>query len=187
MKTATKKIIAREFLFLIAAIVLGLVIAFILHHIRNNYAENLRHKDEEYRSLVELKNMPFILYFGHFLNEYGHERTEYWNDADKFISKVRGEEKIEIYNQLLEHGVKFVAVEGSSPYDQFLKGVNEDNSSEQYLASIKSNITERVKLHDLGQEIGRALDMICTYLIILFFGLRYLIYATIWSIRTLKT
>jgi hypothetical protein len=176
----SKKIIAREFLFLLATVLIGTFIALIYEGSCYRY----RMKNDEVYSLHKKENIPVRLALFRLVNSEKFSSIDdcyCWDGAEDFISKIKGREGIQIYNEMKLNGYFDI-----STLDQFQKKVSEDSYSEEYLSLLKLKCSEREEYERLIPSVFDSTETNWGVLFALLFPLRYLIYATIWSIRTIR-
>jgi hypothetical protein len=183
MTKTYKKIIAREFLYLLFTTVLGILILICTVYLNAYYRQCSFSKRNEAFDLIDAKDIPIRLRFFLFVNQPLDMHDEiYWFGSEDFIAEMKVRDNSDYYSLLVSNG-HFVA----SSKEQFQKMILEDVSSEEYLALIKLKFreSEEYTCKQICDSQGEMIDM-WTILFLLLFALRYLIYATVWSIHTLK-
>jgi len=181
---SSKKIIAREFLFLLSTALIGAFISLIIDQIHKVYSDRYNVKNEEVKSLVEKNNLPTRLKLYRFVHRKWNDDIYdlyYWVGAEDFITKIKGREGVDIYNDMkLNHDFN------ETTLDKFQKIVSEDSISEEYLAQLKLKFSERDEFRQSSRYWDGCYYWTWIILFLLLFALRYLIYATIWSIKTVR-
>ncbi|WP_439132514.1 hypothetical protein [Polaribacter sp.] len=193
-----KKVIAKEFLFLLGSIILSVLIFLIwslLININQNKENDLIQKVDK---LNKYKNLPYKLKMFHFLkngvpNIYNEKHK--LEEREQFIYKIKKREKSnQIYDFIKENG--FLEIIKKDFYDKNLKEedfynkIIKDTKSEKYLNEIKvsEKELEKTKKSLFNKNIyNEEILGICLVVFSVFFILRYLIYGTKWSIKQLKT
>ncbi len=189
MKDSTKKIIAREFLFLLGTIILFFVVIFIWASLNDSINDKEYELKQEIKSLTEYKKLPYRLRVFYYINnniiEYSWDKMK---DSEKFISDLKENEYAsEIYDYIKKK--RNIEIDK----EQYLKLISKDTVSEQYLTKLLPKLLPLEKKldkikdsffnHSVGGDEALGLGIL---IFSIFFLLRYLIYATKWSIRQLK-
>ncbi|MDD7913823.1 hypothetical protein [Polaribacter ponticola] len=182
-----KKVIAKEFLFLLGSVILSILILSIWSLFINI---NQNKENELHRKVLKLKkyeNSPYRLKIYYYLkNElYDDYNFKYKLEKDViFLSKIKNNEKSNhVYDFIKENGIMKITKEDF--YSRILK----DNESENHLSE---TVLFQKKLYDTRNSFfNKSIDNeeilgICLTVFSIFFILRYLIYGTKWSIKQLK-
>jgi hypothetical protein len=187
MNMKTKKIIAKEFLFLLGATILFFVVLFIwtmLHESNYNKTYVLKEKIEE---LTEYEKLPYRLKLLYYIkNEVTDDYGIKYNleDSEKFISELKDKEQAsEIYDYLERIG------NVSNTKEKYLEKISKDTESEKHLTELLTIEKELEKTKDsfFNRYVGNNEILELGFMIFsMFFLFRYLIYGTKWSIKQLK-
>lgn len=185
MNKKTKKIIAKEFLFLLGTTILFFIILFIWIILNDSNRDKEYKLKDKIEKLTESEKLPYRLRVFYYINNDITENS--WNkmkDSEKFISDLKDTENAsKIYDYIKEKG------NISSTKDEFLDKISKDNESENYFTKILPLETELKKTEDsfFNSSIrDEEIFVLGIFLFSIFFLLRYLIYGTKWSIKQLK-
>lgn len=185
MKDSTKKIIAREFLFLLGTTILFFVVLFIWTSLNDSNNDKEYEVKQEIESLTEYEKLPYRLRVFYYINndiiEYSWDKMK---DSEKFISDLNDKENAsKIYDYIKEKGNIGINKE------QYLKRISGDTESEKYLTKVLplEKRLDKIKSSFFNNSVGddEALGL-GLWIFSVFFLLRYLIYTTKWSIKQLK-
>lgn len=154
----------------------------MLNEASNDKEYELNQKIEK---LTEYEKLPYRLRVFYYINnDIIKNSWDKMEDSEKFISDLKDkEEASDIYDYIKENGNIGIDKE------QFIERISKDNESEQYLTQILPLEEELKKTKnsffndwvDDDEVLGLGLILFS-----LFFLLRYLIYATKWSVKQLK-
>lgn len=190
MRLENKKIIAREFLYTLTSIILIGIIAIVVVLYQNSI-DNVRNEisDMELKDTINYRlniyNVTKRIKDNDTNNKYINEISSFIKlDSRKEFIKSLKSEKIsskyfDITNETFEIGIN---------KNQFLKRIIKDNNfSEKKLKKLELLET---KLIEKNKSIFSNDDFIVgatIFIFLLFFPIRYLIYATSWSIKQIKS
>ena len=189
MKKIIKKIIAREFLFLLGTVLLFLIISFIwIKLIESNQNTERRLEIEiKYMTEREFKELPYQLRISLAMEQsfvLTRENIKYIRD---FISSLKKHpEKVSnTYTYIKENygNTGFTLTE-----EEFEEKLKNDKESENYLNQFHKLETDLEKTKDsiFNNSINSILTRLVLTLLTIFFLLRYLIYVTMWSVKQLR-
>ncbi|HEU4496329.1 MAG TPA: hypothetical protein VFR70_04690 [Flavobacterium sp.] len=200
MQKTTKKIIAREFLFLLGTTTLFFIALFIWIWLYERNYQSQNKLTSEIESLTSYEKLPYRLkIFYHLNNEVYTSSSEKIVNRKEFISDLKDDTvALKIYNTLKlkdEPNYQTVSVEDIQKTTdpnakQFLIRIAKDKESETYLQklAVKEKELEEVKnsaFNGMGKDDEKAI-ILGLILLSIFFLLRYLVYAVRWSFRQLK-
>ena len=185
MNKKTKKIIAKEFLFLLGTTILFFVVLFIwvmLHESNYDKKNELKDKISE---LTIYEKLPYRLRVFYYINnDIIKNSWDKMSDSEKFIFYLKDKKQAsETYEYIKEKG------NISITKDEFLEKISKDSKSENYLTKIQPLERKLEETKDSFFNISIGDDEILglgVFLFSIFFLLRYLIYGTKWSIKQLK-
>lgn len=188
MNKNTKKIIAKEFLFLLGTTILFFVVLFAWTMLSDSNSDRKYEIKQEITELTQANELPYRLRVFYFVNKDILNNSS-WNkmeDSGKFISDLKTDPGIvsSIYSFIKENDSGMTITE-----EEFKEKVRNDKESETYLTKITSleKELEKTKASIFSGSVGddEILGLGLT-LFSIFFLLRYLIYATKWSVKELK-
>lgn len=200
MQKTTKKIIAREFLYLLGTITVFFIVTLICSWLSERNFQEQNELKTEIQKLTEYQKLPYRLRTFYYINNgINKDPSEKWKKREKFISDMKVKRlALDIYdfmkpkfdpNKLYEVISEKNATEKiDSSKRNFLTQIAKDKESESYLQKIilKEKELEKVKNSVLNKMGTKEAIILGVILLSIFFLLRYLIYATKWSIRQLK-
>lgn len=185
MKINYKKIIAREFLFLISSLIISLIFVLIANYKYDSYIENI----DELNKLTVTDSLPKRLKIYEITSDIDSENKfpEYIAEVSKltgfpnkkvFIEKLKDEK---IANLFYENANAYFEIKNDKK--TFLKKIKSDkNESESRIEKI-SEIENKINQYETSIKFDQELIII---LFTLTFLIRYLYYSTRWSIKQLK-
>jgi hypothetical protein len=185
MQKTTKKIIAREFLYLLGTTIVFFIVVFIWIRLSERNYQEQNKLESEIEKLTEYENLPYRLKVFYYLNNEIIESTsEKIENKEKFISDLKSKkEASEIYKFLKEkQHIKISETE-------YLTKISKDTESEKYLKDILPLEKELEKAKNSffnGNVYTDDMGVFGLILFSIFFLLRYLVYGTKWSIKQLK-
>ncbi|UII27641.1 hypothetical protein LVD15_04235 [Fulvivirga maritima] len=181
MNKGSKKIIAREFLFIIGTCVvyIMLIVSWDILY-RSNYRDR-EEINKQIDELIDFESLPYRLKVYYFIKENFSVdmpgRIEFIGDLKDQTLALKTYEYLKDNNKV------------NSSEDQFLEKIHNDKESERYLVNIQTLENQLKQNRENLFFKGVTEDMmilIAIYLIGIVFIFRYLIYATRWSIKQLK-
>lgn len=190
MNKKTKRIVAREFLYVLGTVILWIVMMFVDNYFENKNSEKIQVVEGKLESITTYDALPFRLRVYHFLNK---EKDTYTfvrelGSRENFLEQVKNVYKAEkVFNFLKGWGG--IPVDEYKFYQNIKKDI-EDQASETYLE--EKIIPLEQQKYNLEQSFFNSNTEdrqfgILWILIFMLFGLRYLIYATTWSVIQLRT
>lgn len=194
MTMKIKRIIAREFLFVLGSTILFLILSFTYASIESNYDNRYNKIEEGLKEITErpYDELPYRLRIYHFLiNEMGEfEKVQKIENEERFIYALRNEDEAMSFFKLMEMQDRL-----NVDLDRYKNNISIDiensesegylslrNSKEEELAGIKSSFFYSGPYTSVNDNI----ELILVFLIFFLFGLRYLFYATTWSVKQLR-
>jgi cell division protein FtsI/penicillin-binding protein 2 len=183
MKVITKKIIAREFLFILATIVLFIFLLIIWIVLNQSSREKKYKIEKKIEELTQYEILPYRARILYYVNTDKILPNKIEN-KENFISELKNEKYAsEIFEYIKKHY-------GDTPISKelFLNQILKDTSSENSLNEIIKLENELVRTNSIfsGNIDDDEVFGLGFTLFSIFFLLRYLIYATKWSIKQLK-
>jgi|GEM_PF-6093316 len=186
MHQIIKKIVAKEFLYLLSTTLIYFAILFTWTILSESSKEKEYQIKQEIQDLTEPEKLPFRLKMFHFLNNdlLNTDSWEKMEDPEKFISDLKTNPEIisTLYSFVKEKN-KTISKE------IFENKINNDTESETYLAKIiaKEKELEKTQNSIFNNTIGDdELLWLGVTLFSFIFLLRYIIYGTKWSFKQLK-
>lgn len=189
MTTKTKKIIAREFLILLFGTILYFVILFAWTMLHERNSDRQWEIKSELKEIGNSEQIPYRLKTFFYINNELLNEYNQMEDASSFISDYQDPDfATEIYDWIRKKGQISITEES------FIAKVNADKESEKYWNKIKPKVNElkselkekRNSVFD-GYVDDDSVFGLAFFLFCIMFLLRYLIYATKWSIKQLKS
>lgn len=182
MKLKIKKIIAREFLYLLFTSILFFVFFFLMLWRSEVLNNKIRVVDEEITSLTDPEILPSRLKLFYYLENYRFKRHE--NDPVKFIQDMENKDLVfSIYGQITNENKIIYS------RDQFYNKLKKDTISGSYINKItplEHRKRELMTSMFYGYGSSSDVELAIVVFVCFFYLLRYLIYATIWSIKQLR-
>ncbi|MET4082847.1 hypothetical protein ABIB40_002811 [Pedobacter sp. UYP30] len=182
----TKKIFAREFLFLLGTVILYFIITFLLMFIIKSKREKLLKIQDEISSISKNEKLPFRLKVYDYLNSEldTNSKNKFYESAN-FISNLKSDEVMadEMYVYLFNNKKTTLTL------SEFKAAIKKDVDSERYLKEITVLEKKVENNKDSFFYTSISKDKIISIgiaLFSIFFLLRYLIYGTKWSLKQLK-
>lgn len=182
MKKAHKKVLSREFLYLLISSILFFSILYSWHWLYDINYEKQNNIENEIEKLTILDSLPDRLKLFYFLKEdFKDKHSKEFDSAETFLIKIKDNDYLTFwYNSLIEENLYKKSIS-----DFFVRFKKQDNS-EQHLSKIrelevKLNKYEESFFNDYPKE-----DELLAFFIIVPFILRYLFYAVKWSINELR-
>ncbi|WP_282035495.1 hypothetical protein [Saccharicrinis aurantiacus] len=180
MNKKTKKIIAREFLFILGTAILFLLVVFASYL----NTEKQTKLETEIKNLTQSEKLPYRLYIYYYINDNILKGTgKKISNPERFISILN---KDSLRSSLIYDDIKSKGSIDISK-ENFLKRISDDNESEKYYLSVLHPLEN--KLSRIKNSFLNEVDNIIVYgysLLLIFFAIRYLIYMLFWSIKQLK-
>ncbi|WP_298512331.1 hypothetical protein [uncultured Kordia sp.] len=186
MKQVYKKVIAREFLFLLGSTILFFATFFIWLYLGKINRDKQEKIQIEINQLKEYENMPYRLKVLLFVKE----NIDYENrkiSSIEFISSLKKDSLFayNIFSLLKKHDNEITISK-----QDFFRKIVKDNKSENYLKkiSLQENKLRHVQNSFFNNGISnREIEELIIIFVIIFFGIRYLFYATKWSLKQFKS
>lgn len=190
MKKSIKKIIAREFLFALSTVILFFVLLITFNSISDNHMDDYYSVENEIEELQEApyNEMPYRLrIYYYFKNEFGaYDLVKEIEGPNTFLEQLEDDTYALTCFQLLEK--HYPSEMNFKKYKENISKDKAELASDKYVALI--NLKEE-ELSEFRSSFFYSNNIeeegIFFFLIALLFGFRYLIYATTWSIRQVRT
>lgn len=190
MRDIDKKIVAREFLFLLSATIFYLVIVFTLSFIKQRSIDEAWDLEAEIRRTIHQTPLPQRLKLYYFITQHpeipkdDHEVFGGMESRHQFIQRMKDEQKIfKVYNYFLHKD--YIQVDRTT----FTSWQLNDNESEESLSELKALENKRDNIEDsfiYSIEDDAIFYGVFWIIFTLLFFLRYLFYSTKWSIKQLN-
>ena len=186
MNKTIKKIFAREFLVLLCTVVVFIITTIVLLFISDSNDEKEWALKEQIHELTAPKEPPYRLNLYYYINEeligpYGEGKIE---DRESFISALHSDKEYtsHLYDWMLQKGYR-----GNTTKAEYLERIIEDTDSEKYLEQLMK-VEYELKDTEKSLDFGDDQDVVALMVSLFSFTflLRYLYYATRWSVKELK-
>lgn len=183
MNKNRKKILAREFLFLLGSIILFLIIVGIWSWRYEVNSDNYWESKKELNEMIESDNVSYRVKVFHYLNQDFPELRNELKNINEFVERISQDDVSELYyNKIYDKGL---ITKDINHFRTKLKSDKKFKTQSKKYEKLKAKIDNRSSsiFSSMDDDEVFGLGVI---ILILVFGLRYLIYATKWSIEQLK-